>query len=100
MEMHFDDPSRDIFVIGLDSDEDLFHLAGRFGVVLQVRIVRDAAGHSRGFGFARYAHPSDAAKGREGLDGLRIRSRVLRAKPVTRQPSPGRPVPIPKEKPQ
>ncbi len=85
---HFDDPTRDLFVVGLDSDQELFHLAARAGPVLHVHIVRDAAGVSRGFGFVRYAKPEDAAEGLAALHGLRVRSRTLRATAVR----PGKPL--------
>ena len=80
-----DDPTRDVLVAGVDQDEELFHLAGRFGTVLYARVMREReTGRSRGFGFVRYATPEDAQKGIAGLRGLAIRSRVLHAAPVDR----------------
>jgi RNA recognition motif-containing protein len=78
-----DDPLRDVFVAGVDDDEELFHLAARFGTVLYARIMRESqTGRSRGFGFVRYATPEDARKGIAALNGLAVRSRVLRASPL------------------
>jgi hypothetical protein len=91
----FDDTERDIFVSGLDSDQELYHLASRYGVVLNVRILRDQEGVSKGMGFARYHLAADAIKGVAGLDGLHIRRRILHCRPVTVQPRPGHPVSIP-----
>jgi RNA recognition motif-containing protein len=77
-----DDPLRDVFVVGLDSDEELFHIAARFGTVLYARVMTDREGASRGFGFVRYATPEDARKGVKALDGLAVRSRILHASPL------------------
>jgi len=78
-----DDPMRDIFVAGVDSDEELFHLASRFGTVLYARIMREReTRRSRGFGFARMSNASEAKAAIQGLNGLAIRSRVLRASPL------------------
>jgi RNA recognition motif-containing protein len=78
-----DDPLRDVFVVGLDDDQELFHIASRAGSVLYARIVRDReTGSSRGFGFVRYATPEEARKGVKALNGLAVRSRILRASPL------------------
>jgi len=76
-----DDPLRDVFVVGVDSDADLFHAASQWGlIVLYARVMMSAeTGRSRGFGFVRYATPEEARKGVRLLDGSHYRSRVLHA---------------------
>jgi transformer-2 protein len=79
-----DDPLRDVFVVGVDDDEELFHLAARFGVCLNSRVMRSReTGESRGFGFIRMATPAEATRAMQGLEGLKVRGRTLHASPVT-----------------
>ncbi len=77
-----DDPLRDVFVVGVDSDQKLFQVASQYGVVLYARVMTDREGASRGFGFVRYATPEDARKGVKALEGLAVGTRVLHASPL------------------
>jgi RNA recognition motif-containing protein len=95
--VEFKDPLRDVFVVGLDVDQELFLLAAKHGVVLDAKIVRDHKGQSRGFGFVRYATPEDARKGIAALDGLALAGRggsqwrrVLHASPLRPPANPSR----------
>jgi len=78
-----DDPDRDVFVVGVDDDQELFHLASSFGICLTSRIMRFAkTGESRGFGFVRMATPEEAERAVQGLEGLKVGGRTLHAKRV------------------
>ena len=78
-----DDPKRDVFVVGIDHDEELFHLASRFGVCLNARVMREReTGRSRGFGFIRYRTAAEAIKAVKAIDGLKYQARILHARPV------------------
>jgi RNA recognition motif-containing protein len=98
VDMHFNDPSRDVFVSNLPEsllvEADLRRLCARYGRTLYVHLVRERGGAraraegSRGFGLARYVLASDAARAVKGLDGLVLDGRVLRAAPVRLDLSP------------
>jgi RNA recognition motif-containing protein len=78
-----DNPETDVFVVGVDDDASLFHLASRFGTCLNARIMRSRdSGQSRGFGFIRMATAIEAKAAVRGLEGLKEGSRTLHARPV------------------
>ncbi len=66
------------------SDQELFEAAEKFGNVTRVRIVRDrTTDRGMGFGFIRAENAIEAQKILQGLNGLILGRRVLRAKPVS-----------------
>lgn len=50
---------------------------GRFGIITDVKVVRDQAGKPRGFGFVEYARVLDAAKALSAMNGKKISGRTV-----------------------
>ncbi|EPS66753.1 hypothetical protein M569_08025, partial [Genlisea aurea] len=67
------EPSTNLFVSGLSkrtTTEGLRDAFAKFGEVVNARVVTDrVSGHSKGFGFVKYATLEDAESGIKGMDG-------------------------------
>ncbi|KAG5642067.1 hypothetical protein DXG03_003644 [Asterophora parasitica] len=62
----------------------------KYSSVTSARIVYNAGGQSRGFGFVTFSNPEDAAKAIEKLDGIELRSKIF-IDPEDRQNVPSSP---------
>lgn len=75
-------------------EETLREAFGAFGEVTTVRIIKDEAGRSKGFGFVEMATDEAAEKATSGLNGTSLLGRnivVNEARPQTDRPRSGGP---------
>ncbi|XP_028557027.1 polyadenylate-binding protein 4-like [Dendrobium catenatum] len=69
-----------LYMKNLDQDitEELIELKfSEYGKIFNVKIAKDEAGNSRGFGFVNFENPEDAKKAVEAMNGLRLGSKKL-----------------------
>lgn len=87
--------SKKLFVGSLDwnvNDSDLMEAFGRFGNVLEAKVVLDReTGRSRGFGFVTFEDASDANTAAQELDGTELRGRAIRVNEANERPDRGGP---------
>jgi RNA recognition motif-containing protein len=78
-----------LFVANLDyavTDAEFFEFFSRWGNITKVKIVRDAEGNSRGFGFVATLSDADIP-GLLGLDGYQFHGRRLTVRLYRPRPS-------------
>lgn len=64
-----------VYIKNLDyniEEEDLRKLFDRFGPIINVRVMRDAVGNSRGFGFVSFRSHKDAQRAVDEMNGMKI----------------------------
>lgn len=64
-----------LYMKNLDQDitEELIELKfSEYGKIFNVKIAKDEAGNSRGFGFVNFENPEDAKKAVEAMNGLQL----------------------------
>ncbi|KAI0501600.1 hypothetical protein KFK09_016545 [Dendrobium nobile] len=69
-----------LYMKNLDQDitEELIELKfSEYGKIFNVKIAKDEAGNSRGFGFVNFENPEDAKKAVEAMNGLQLGSKKL-----------------------
>ena len=85
--------SRKLFVGGLSwntTDEGLNEAFGRFGVVVEAKVVMDReTGRSRGFGFVTYQEATDGEVARQAMDGASLDGRSIRVNAAEDKPRTG-----------
>ncbi len=85
--------SRKLFVGGLSwntTDEGLNEAFGRFGVVVEAKVVTDReTGRSRGFGFVTYQEATDGEVARQAMDGASLDGRSIRVNAAEDKPRTG-----------
>ncbi|KAI9032227.1 hypothetical protein DFJ74DRAFT_763949 [Hyaloraphidium curvatum] len=74
------DPDSNIYVKNLDAGVDekvLYYLFTAFGEIVSVRIVRDASGAHRGYGFVCYSNPASAKQAVAAMNHRKVGPRKI-----------------------